>query len=84
MQNANAKSMQVMKNVGSYASSLRAEYIDPGFKYGCNPILKVRFGSAKEEKHTNCGFDPPLKPSARISKPRSTTGYHRFMMLLQI
>ena len=79
MQNANSN-----KNEGPYVSVLRAEYINPGFKYGCNPILKVQFGSAKKENHTSCGFDHPLQPSPRIGIPNTTTGYHTFMMLLRI
>ena len=72
----NAKPGHVKDNREHYASVLRAKYINPGFKYGCNPILKVRFGYAKKNNHATFS----LGPRSQFGNATTTTGCHRFII----
>ena len=38
-----------------YRFIVRTVYEDSGFRYGCNPILRIQFMATESNKQTNCG-----------------------------
>ena len=44
-----------------YRFIARSEYIDPGHKAGCNPLLRVQFFATEKNDEQNIGYDNDCK-----------------------
>ena len=44
-----------------YRFIARSEYINPGYKEGCNPLLRVQFFATEKNAEQNIGYDNECK-----------------------